>query len=448
LALRTSPLAGHITKLVVSLYALEWLRLMLDEHHAEHRLALQLIAVLGAAGFAYCALRARGLARSGWAVTSFACVIGLFACLSGFVPFGVLLVEGTIASAFIAVVLMALHWALMGLTDAALTTTFALSTVLGRHAVVTRQTAHRASRLALGAGFVWITLDYYRLQTVVAEQARAALAETIALGELDIALGEVLAFALGIWAAIVASRVLSTALEEDVAPRLELGPGVPAAAALIVRYTVLALGFLLAAAAAGIGLSQLALFAGALGVGVGFGLQNVVSNFVSGLLLVFERPVKVGDTVDIAGVRGTIKAIGIRASTVRSWTGADVIIPNAKLIDAELVNWTHADRSMRADITVGVAYGTDLRRAHAVLLEATQTIDAALASPAPAVLMTGFGDSSIDFRVQVWIANPPDLPRVVSELGLAIDDALGAAGIEIPFPQRDLHIRTDATKGA
>ena len=446
LALRTSPLAGYVTRLVVTLYALEWLRLLLDEHHAEHRFALQLIALLGTLSYAYLAFRSRGIARSAWGTAGIACLVGLGACLAGYVPLGVLLVEGTIATAFAALLLLSVHWAWMGVTKAALTTEAAGSMVLGRHAGQTRAAARRASKLVLGFGFVWIALDYYRLRRPVADQTRRALAESVAFGEVNVSLGDVLAFGVGIWAAIIASRVLSTALEEDVAPRLNLGPGVPAAAALIVRYTVLALGFLLAAAAAGIGLSQLTLFAGALGVGVGFGLQNVVSNFVSGLLLVFERPVKVGDTVDIAGLRGTIKAIGIRSSTVRSWTGADVIIPNAKLIDSELINWTHADRSMRVDVSVGVAYGSDLRRVHGLLLDAARSVDAVLDYPAPAALMVGFGDSAIDFRVQVWIANPPDQPRVQSKLGLAIDEALGAAGVEIPFPQRDLHIRSDATR--
>ncbi|MAQ14959.1 MAG: hypothetical protein CMN30_09210 [Sandaracinus sp.] len=447
LFVRPAPRIRRITVVVVGLYLVEWLRLLLEEHGAAHRVVLLASCLGGAVGFAVIARRQEGPAKVGWGAASAVAAAGLVAGLGGYVPLSVVLVEGVIASAYVAVVLITLHWALMGLTEAGLTTRAAQNTVLGRHAEITRMAAHRAIRLGLTVGFLWVALDYFRLQDAVVSRGRAMLAESFALGEVDISLGEVLAFGLGIWAAVVLSRVLSAALEEDVAPRMKLGPGVPAAAALIVRYTVLAVGFVLAAAAAGIGLSQLALFAGALGVGVGFGLQNVVSNFVSGLLLVFERPVKVGDTVDIAGFRGTITAIGIRASTVRSWSGADVIIPNSKLIESELVNWTHIDPSMRVDLAVGVAYGSDLQKTHAALTAAAKSVRFTLESPRPLVLMTGFGDSSIDFQVQIWIANPPDMPEARSLLGLAIDDALAAADIEIPFPQRDLHIRSDATKG-
>ncbi len=448
LLIRTSPKVRKITAMVVVLYGLEWIRLLLDEHNIEHRLALQATAVSATVGFAWCAWRSEGVARPAWGVASITALVGLGACVAGYVPLAVLLVEGTIASAFVFVVLLALHWAFTGLVEGSLTTAFARSTVLGRHAETTRVAMRRAAGVIFSLGFLWVTLDYFRLRDAFVAHATAALGESVQLGEVDISLGEVLAFCLGIWAAVVVSRVLSTALEEDVAPRLKLGPGVPAAAALIVRYTVLALGFLLAAAAAGIGMSQLALFAGALGVGVGFGLQNVVSNFVSGLLLIFGRPVKIGDTIDIVGFRGTITKIGIRSSTIRSWTGADVIIPNSKLIEGELVNWTHDDASMRVDLSVGVAYGSDLRKVHGILSEAARSLELTLSSPPPAILMTGFGDSSIDFQVQIWIAHPPDMPEAKSQLGLAIDEALAAAGIEIPFPQRDLHIRSDATKKA
>ena len=446
LLVRTAPKVRTLTGVVVTLYVLEWLRLLLDEHDAEHRLALQLTAFLATAGFAFNAWRAEGIARPAWGAASLAALVGLVSSLAGYVPLGVLLVEGIIASAFVVVVLLALHWALMGAVEAGLTTPFAQRTVLGRHTDTTRKAAQRLAAVVFAFGFFWITLDYFRVREAVLDEALSALNESVQLGEVEISLGDVLAFGLGIWAAVVLSRVLAAVLEEDVAPRMKLGPGVPAAAALVVRYTVLALGFLLAAAAAGIGLSQLALFAGALGVGVGFGLQNVVSNFVAGLLLVFGRPVKVGDTIDIAGFRGTVAKIGIRSSTIHSWTGADVIIPNSKLIDAELVNWTHDDSCVRVDLAVGVAYGSDLRQVHGILLEAAQELEYTLSSPPPAVLMTGFGDSAIDFRVQIWIARPPDMPKALSALGLAVDEALGAANIEIPFPQRDLHIRSDATK--
>ena len=433
--------------MVVALYVFEWFRLLLDEHDAEHRLLLQITAVGATVGFAFNAWRSEDIARPAWGVASATSLVGLGACIAGYVPLAVLLIEGIVASAFVAVALLRATLGADrpggGRAHDSVRPEHDPRPSLRHHPP--RDAADRQCGL-----LPRLSLDHSGLLPDARGRPRAChrqtLSESVQLGELDISLGEVLAFGLGIWAAVLISRVLSAALEEDVGPRLELGPGVPAAAALVVRYTVLAIGFLLAAAAAGIGLSQLALFAGALGVGVGFGLQNVVSNFVSGLLLVFGRPVKVGDTIDIVGFRGTITKIGIRSSTIRSLTGADVIIPNSKLIESELVNWTHDDESMRVDVPVGVAYGSDLQKVHSTLLETAKSLDFVLDRPPPAVLMTGFGDSSIDFRVQIWIAHPLEMPKAQSKLSLAIDEALAAANIEIPFPQRDLHIRSDATK--
>ena len=171
LFLRPAPRIRGVTVVVVALYVLEWIRLLLDEHGAEHRVVL-LVSSLGAAvGFAFLALRQDGPARAGWGVASVIAAVGVAACLGGYVPLSVLLVEGVIASAFVAVVLMTLHWALMGLTEAGLTTQAAQATVFGRHADVTRQAAHRAIRLGLSIAFVWVTLDYFRLQEQVATRA-------------------------------------------------------------------------------------------------------------------------------------------------------------------------------------------------------------------------------------------------------------------------------------
>ncbi len=434
---------GHrrATRLTAVLYALDWLRLLFDEHDAEHRVALLATAILATGGLGACARASAGPGRAAWGCASAAAAVGVGACLAGYVPLAGILVEGAIAAAFIAMALLALKLSAMGWVDAALSTPLWQSTVLGRHADVTRLAFRRATQLLFGLGWLWIALDYFRLRAAFRAQLEQLLAESVHLGDIEISVGEVLAFVGGIWAAVIVSRILARTLQEDVAPRLEMGPGVPAAAALIVRYTVLALGFVLAASAAGIGLSQLALFAGALGVGVGFGLQNIVSNFVSGLLLVFERPVKVGDTVEVSNVRGTVTEIGIRSSTVRALNGADIIIPNSRMIEGPLVNWTHTDATQRVDFPIGVAYGSDVKATHAVLMAAAQEHPLALASPAASVLLTAFGDSSIDFEVRIWIADATKLPAARSALGMALHEALERAGIEIPFPQRVVHLR-------
>lgn len=434
----------RVTHVVVALYVLDWARLTLEERGLEHRIVLALIAAAATVAFAWCAYRSTGPARPAWGLASLASAVGVAADLAGFVPISALVVEGVIASAFFAAVLLALHRVVMGTTDAALSTAAARNTVLGRYAQVTRQVVRRASQLALGLSWGWITLDYFQLGGAFRAQAERVLAESVQLGELEISIGDVFAFVIGIWAAVVLSRVLARTLQEDVAPRFGVGPGVPAAAALVVRYAVLALGFVLAASAAGIGLAQLSLFAGALGVGVGFGLQNIVANFVAGLLLVFERPIKVGDTVDVAGHRGVVREIGIRASTIRVLSGADIVMPNSQLTESEVINWTHTDSTLRVDVPIGVAYGSDLQRVRDALHAAATSVDVALEDPPPAVLMVGFGDSSLDFQVRVWIADAADHYVAQSTLALAIHDALGEAGIAIPFPQRDVHIHNES----
>jgi small-conductance mechanosensitive channel len=184
--------------------------------------------------------------------------------------------------------------------------------------------------------------------------------------------------------------------------------------------------------------------AGALGVGVGFGLQNVVNNFVSGLILLFERPIQVGDNVQVPSMStfGEVKRIGIRSSTVRLVDGSEVILPNATLISDPVTNWTLTDRLRRIELKVGVAYGSDPERVLELLRAVLATCQGIVASPEPAAFFSGFGDSSLDFVVYVWLERVDKLLTIRSNLALAVHNALRDAGIEIPFPQRDLHLRS------
>jgi small-conductance mechanosensitive channel len=174
---------------------------------------------------------------------------------------------------------------------------------------------------------------------------------------------------------------------------------------------------------------------------VGLGLQTVVNNFVSGLILMFERPIQPGDTVEVAGTVGTVRDIGMRSTTFTTFEGADVVVPNGMLLSEKLINWTLSSNTRRVDIAVGVAYGSAPEKVRALLLDVAQRTDRVSRQPAPAVLFTGFGASSLDFSVRAW-THFDDHPSVRSALGLAIHDALRDAGIEIPFPQQDLHLRS------
>jgi small-conductance mechanosensitive channel len=245
-----------------------------------------------------------------------------------------------------------------------------------------------------------------------------------------------------IWVSTLIARFIRFALEEDVLSRAALPRGVPFAISTLVRYAVLLLGFSMAVLAAGFDMSRLALMLGALGVGVGIGLQDIVNNVVSGMILLFERPVQVGDTVELGSVHGEVRRIGIRSSTVRTFDGAEVVVPNSKLVSESFVNWTLSDRQRRIEIPVGVAYGTDPERVIELLESVARARPEFLTEPPPTVLFHRLGESSLDFLVRVW-APDSDTSRILQgQLLLDIHRALREAGIEIPFPQRDLHLRS------
>jgi small-conductance mechanosensitive channel len=262
------------------------------------------------------------------------------------------------------------------------------------------------------------------------------------VGSWTLSLGDVASFFLTMYLATKLAQLTGFLLEEDILPRMNLGRGVPATVRRLSGYTVIALGFIFAVGAAGVDMSRVALLASALSVGIGFGLQNEVNNFVSGLMLIFERPVRVGDTVHVGDMIGDVRSIGIRASTLRTFQGAEVIVPNADFISSRVVNWTLSDFSRRVEFPVGVAYGSEPRAVQALITTAVQDVEGLSQHPAPDCLFIGFGDSSLNFEVRIWVRRTDDWPLVRSRALLAIHDKLLEAGIEIPFPQRDLHVRS------
>ena len=224
-------------------------------------------------------------------------------------------------------------------------------------------------------------------------------------------------------------------------PRVDLPKGVPETISRLTRYAVIAVGAVIASAAAGLDISRITIIIGALGVGVGFGLQNIVNNFVSGLILLFERPIRVGDTLDLGTTGGVVENIGMRASIVSTWDGAEVIIPNASLISEDVTNWTLSHDHRRMVIQVGVAYGADPEKAAQLIVDVANDHKDVDANPEPTCLFAGFGDSALDFQLRAWTTDSANA-RVASDLRFAIVRKLAEAGIEIPFPQRDLHLRT------
>jgi small-conductance mechanosensitive channel len=215
----------------------------------------------------------------------------------------------------------------------------------------------------------------------------------------------------------------------------------------IISNAVLIIGILVVLENTGIHLGALTVFAGAVGVGVGFGLQNIASNFISGLVILAERPITIGDRVEVAGVIGQVKHIRARSTVVVTNDNIAIIIPNTKFIDSPVTNWTYGDPRVRFRIPIGVAYGSDLEKVRQALTAAGAAHPATLSDPAPTVFLDKFGDSSIDFELVVWSNEKASRPRSYrSELNFLIEKHLRESGIEIPFPQRDLHIRSGVLK--
>jgi small-conductance mechanosensitive channel len=219
------------------------------------------------------------------------------------------------------------------------------------------------------------------------------------------------------------------------------------AIAQIAGYVVLVIGIFIVLDNAGIHLGALTVFAGAVGVGVGFGLQNIASNFISGLVILAERPITIGDRVEVAGITGQVHQIRARSTVIRTNDNIMMIVPNTKFIDSPVTNWTYGDPRVRFRIPVGVAYGSDIGKVREALLAAGRENPNTLNDPAPSVFLEKFGDNSIDFQLVVWSSEMSARPsRYRSDLNFAIEQKFREAGIEIAFPQRDLHIRDGVLK--
>ena len=237
------------------------------------------------------------------------------------------------------------------------------------------------------------------------------------------------------------TRLFQRLLDEKLLPQTRLDPGVRHSLSALVGYIGFVVAAVFAISTLGLNLSNLALIAGALSVGIGFGLQNIVNNFVSGLILLIERPVKVGDWVVVGQHEGFVTRISVRATEIETFRRASVIVPNSELLSGAVTNWTHRDKYGRVDVKVGIAYGSDTDKARELLLACAREHEQILSWPAPHVLFLEFGDSALQFELRGFIAGVEQRFHVASDLHFAIDTAFRKAGIEMPFPQRDVHLR-------
>lgn len=295
------------------------------------------------------------------------------------------------------------------------------------------------------AVWVWLSLGAFHLTRPLQSLVQQILDSGFEVGWFNVTFGEVLAFFASVAAAFLIARVVCFVLDEEFLPRLPLGRGVPYMISTSIRYLILLAGFALALAALGVDPSKATILAGAFGVGIGFGLQNVVNNFVSGLILLFERPIRVGDFVEVSGVLGEVTRISIRSSIIRTFVGSEVIVPNGDLISKDVTNWTLSNSRRLVEVLVGVAYGSDPHLVSEVLKKVAEKHEEVLAEPQPAAYFISFGDSQLDFRLVCWVANFGDAYRVAGELRVAVTEAFDEAGIEIPFPQQDLRVVSGGT---
>ncbi|MFY9607351.1 MAG: mechanosensitive ion channel domain-containing protein [Blastocatellia bacterium] len=255
-----------------------------------------------------------------------------------------------------------------------------------------------------------------------------------------------LVFVVGI--ATIVSRYLRRFLENRFLPKVNVEAGLRYTLLRLVHYMIIALGVLYGLKIGfGVDLTSVAVILGFLSVGIGFGLQYIASDMVSGFILLFERPIRVGDRLRLKeGIEGSVEKISLRSTIILTNENMAVIVPNSKLLQNEVINYSYPTQEVRLNIPVGVAYGSDLDKVLEALIEAARSVDDVLTSPEPRVHFGGFGDSSLDLEVRVWIDEPHKHPQIRSRVNFAIERVFRERNIEIPFPQRHVHLSNASTR--
>ena len=371
--------------------------------------------------------------------------VALLAALLGYVPLAWLLTSGILAGCVFAFGLYAFARVVDGVVALALNNwpLGSLQIVRRFHEIFERR-IHRVVVWFLIGAWVIRSLYFVGLVEPALDLGRAVFGATLRVGSIGISVENVLAFIFTVVVAYLLSTFIRFVLREDLYQRIGVESGLSYAISKLLHYTILGLGFILGVAALGVNFTQVSILIGAFGVGIGFGLQSVVNNFVSGLILLFERPIHVGDTIQVGDLLAEVRRIGIRASTVRTRQGADIIVPNAQLITERVTNWTLSDRLRRIDLPVGLNYGADPRKAIQLLEAVALRQPNVLQQPAPRCLLIGYGDSSMNFQLRAWTDQFDDWQLISSDLASAVYDAVIEAGLQFPFPQREVRLIRDA----
>jgi small-conductance mechanosensitive channel len=316
--------------------------------------------------------------------------------------------------------------------------------VVQRHREVIEGRALALLRWLGSIAWVIGSLSAFTILDKVTDLVGRGLALPLGWGAAKASVGDLLAFGVAVWAAVVIGRLTRFVLQEDVFPRVRMARGLPAALSGAAQYVIVTLGLFLALVALGVDFTRLTIILGALGVGVGFGLQNAVSNVVAGLILFFERSIRVGDVVRIGDIEGEVQAMRMRASTIRTWGGAEVIVPNADLIAEKVTNLTLSDRRIRVEIPIGVPHGTPPDQVSRLLVDVARAHPNVLAAPPPTVLFQSLGDSALQLELRCWADDLNAFLAVRSEVTAAAYAALAGAGIPIAAPRRTVRVTMEA----
>jgi small-conductance mechanosensitive channel len=289
---------------------------------------------------------------------------------------------------------------------------------------------------------VLITRNSYGYQRLV-EPLENMISKTRLIGDFEFSYQGGFVFFLVLILSVFIAKIVSFLADDNINKKEGSKASALGSWLLLLRMGIITTGIIIAFRSTGIPVDRLTLIISAIGVGLGFGMQGLVNNLISGVILAFEKPIEVDDIVEIGPKNGKMKSIGLRSSVITTWDGADVIIPNGDLLGSHLVNWTMGNNRRRSEVLVGVAYGTDLKKAKSLINEVLVNNKQVLKNPAPVIWVTGFGESSIDFSVKYWVGHFVFANDIKSDVIIAIDEILRENGIVIPFPQRDIHIQPE-----
>jgi potassium-dependent mechanosensitive channel len=305
------------------------------------------------------------------------------------------------------------------------------SATVRKHRPLLRRRTTQLLRWVIFLLWLSFVFNQFELSDLLINEANAVLNTGFALGAFRLSLGQIVGFILVVWASFLVSKFLRFLLEEDIYGRLKLARGLPYAISSVLHYTVLMIGFFIALAALGVDMTKFTILAGAFSVGVGFGLQNVINNFVSGLIVLFERPIKVGDVIQVGDAIGSVKKIGIRASVVHAQDGSDIIVPNGTLISSQVTNWTFSDRLRAISAQIQIPRNVDQRAAGELLKQSANETLGVVKNPAPQAFITTLGSKTLTLELRAWTDQYEDWMKIQSDLWAAINRKLENQNIEL-----------------